>query len=81
MNNVNSFVEFGIGSTVSNTVTSTRRQLNALSDEQLHDIGVERGQLEDVARGLVARMTRPFTGVFAERGMSIAPLFRAYVSS
>jgi hypothetical protein len=73
----NTISEFGLGG----KVKDTRRQLNALSDEQLSDIGVSRGQIDDVARGLSARVSAPIKRVLKGRDMSIAPLFRAFVSS
>ena len=62
------------------TVNLTRRQLNALSNEQLRDLGFERGQIDDVAQALVARMCSPVRRLFASRGMSLSPLLRAFVS-
>ncbi len=34
---------------------ATIRQLSALSDQNLQDVGVERGEIEDVAYGLARR--------------------------
>lgn len=66
--------EFAIGS----RVNATRLQLNALSDETLYDIGIARGQIDEVARGLAARVSAPVRRHLVERALSIAPLFRAY---
>ena len=76
MHQVNAIVELGIGS----TVNTTRRQLSSLSNEQLRDLGFERGQIDDVARGLAGRMAAPMRRLFTGQGMSLSPLFRAYVS-
>jgi len=63
------------------SVNHTRQQLNALSDQQLWDIGVERSQIDDVARGMVSRMGRPVRRAFASRRLSLSALLRAYVSA
>ena len=61
-------------------VNDTRRQLNALSDEQLSDIGLSRGQIDDVARGLGARVGATIKRVLQVQNMSLTPLFKAFVS-
>ena len=38
--------------------TATRRALYALSDEQLRDIGIQRGEVEAAARGGLPRGAR-----------------------
>ncbi len=43
----------------SGKVNDTCRQLNALNDEQLSDIGLSCGQIDDVARGFAARVRPP----------------------
>lgn len=61
----------------------TRRQLNALSDLQLKDIGLSRDQIDDVAENLSREPGRAGTvrrGLLA-RGMSLVPLFAAYRST
>lgn len=59
----------------------TRRQLNALSDEQLRDIGVSRDRIDDIATGLAAHPTPTPKRRLAARGLSLIPLFRAFVSA
>ena len=61
-------------------VADTRRQLNALSDHQLHDIGLRRDQIEEVARDLTKGVQRTkvrVQGHFSGRGLSLTPLLRA----
>jgi len=77
MRHVNPMHEMSFGSSVNHT----RQQLNALSDQQLWDIGVERSQIDDVARGMVSRMGRPVWRAFASRRLSLSALLRAYVSA
>lgn len=63
-------------------VNDTEQELNALSDWQLKDIGVNRDQLGDIALDLAARRTgAPTRRGLARRAMSLTPLFRAFVSS
>ncbi|MDP6884104.1 MAG: DUF1127 domain-containing protein [Rhodospirillales bacterium] len=69
--------------TTGNSVAAadTRRQLNALSDHQLNDIGLRRDQIEEVARDLTTGVQRTkvrVQGHFSGRGLSLAPLLRAY---
>jgi hypothetical protein len=62
-------------------IADTRRQLHALSDHQLHDIGLRRDQIEDVARDLTkgASPTKArFKSLSRGRGLSLVPLLRAY---
>jgi len=62
-------------------IADTRRQLHALSDHQLHDIGLRRDQIEDVAHDMVKGANRTKTraaGHFRGRGLSLVPLLRAY---
>jgi uncharacterized protein YjiS (DUF1127 family) len=62
-------------------VADTRRQLHVLSDHQLHDIGLTRGQIDDVARGLVKggeKAKKPITDRLVGRGLSLTPLLKAY---
>jgi|GEM_PF-3479986 len=77
MRPVNPFTEMNYGT----SVNVTRQQLNALSDEQLSDIGIDRGQIDDVARGMVARMAQPMRRAFVSRRQSLTALLRAYVSA
>ncbi len=77
MRPVNPFTDMNYGT----SVNVTRQQLNALSDQQLSDIGIERGQIDDVARGMVARMAQPMRRALASRRQSLTALFRAYVSA
>ena len=76
MHVVNPFIEFHLASETS----LARRQLNTLSDEQLADIGMTRGQIRDVASALCARMAPPLKRRLATRGGSLMPLLRAFVS-
>ena len=60
----------------------TRRQLNALSDSQLRDIGLRREQIDDVAAEL-DRHPAPASvrNGLAMRGLDLMPLLRAYRSA
>ena len=40
-------------------IKSTRRELSRLTDAQLHDIGIHRGQIDDFTRSMTGGMTRP----------------------
>lgn len=78
---VHPLVELNIG----RTLNATRRELNALSDGQLQDIGLARGQIAEVAADLVAAMKAPLykaplIKARAWRAMSEAPLLRAFVT-
>ena len=62
-------------------VADTRRQLHALSDHQLLDIGMTRGQIDDVARDLIAagkKAKKPIKDRLVGRGLSLTPLLKAY---
>jgi hypothetical protein len=62
--------------------SDTRRQLNALSDHQLRDIGLSRDQIDDVAQAMQAVRPQPAARRgLAARGLSLAPLFRAFRSA
>ena len=65
---------------------TTRRQLSALSDAQLADIGLERFEIAHVAEHLaedhtVDPATRPSRSLqgSVQRGMNLSPLFQAYL--
>lgn len=64
----------------------TRRQLGALSEAQLADIGLERFEIDQVADRLaeqraVDERTRPGRSLLGsvQRGMNLSPLFHAYL--
>lgn len=65
---------------------TTRRQLSALSDAQLADIGLERFEIGLVAERLAdqpaaRKFPRPDTSLLGsvQRGMNMSPLFQAYL--
>lgn len=65
---------------------TTRRQLSALSDAQLADIGLDRFEIAHVAGSLAdrhafdpaGRPSRALQGS-VQRGMNLSPLFHAYL--
>ncbi|SLN76791.1 hypothetical protein OCH7691_04190 [Oceanibacterium hippocampi] len=63
------------------TAGHVRREISALSDRELRDLGIERGQIDEVGYAMAdgalvrARRARP-----VGRGMSMSPLFAAYVA-
>ena len=77
MYHVNPLVELGIAGRVG----GVSRELNALSDGQLSDIGIDRSQIHDIAEALARRVSRSFKWRLASRGMSLTPLMRAYTSA
>lgn len=71
---------WSIGVTQASRLSGTRRELNSLSDHQLRDIGMTRGQIDEVSRGLLARCLSPVKRTLAKRGMSLVPLLKGYVT-
>ena len=74
MYHVNPLVEFGvIGRT-----GGISRELNALSDAQLYDLGIERPMIHEIAEALARKAKVAVRRGLVGRGMSMGSLFRAY---
>jgi hypothetical protein len=77
MFHVNPLLEYG----VIGRVGGISRELNALSDAQLRDIGIERPMIHEIAEALARRAKVAVKRGLIARGLSLAPLFQAYRSA